>query len=55
MALREIVGIAMGVLVLAGLSVAITRGGNTAKILDAAGNSFAKVINAATLNGEASS
>lgn len=48
LAWREFVGLMTAVLVLAGLSVVIGRGQETALILAAGGNSFAQVINAAT-------
>lgn len=50
MAGRDIFGLLSAIVVLAGLSVAITRGSNTAAILGAAGDSFASVIHAATLS-----
>jgi hypothetical protein len=46
--IREIFGLAAGVLVLAGLTKVVTQGGNVATILTAAGNSFSGVIKAAT-------
>lgn len=49
MAVREIVGIAMALVVLAGVSMAIVNGGQTAKVLGAAGDAFAGSIKAATL------
>ena len=51
MAVKEIVGLASAVLILAGLSMVVTRGTDVANILSATGNSFARVINAATLRG----
>lgn len=49
MNMRDLVGLGTAVLVLAGLSMAITRGGDVAKILEATGNSFSTVVRAATL------
>lgn len=49
MVVREVAGIAIAVLILAGLSVAIINGGDTAKVLSAAGDSFSKIVRAATL------
>lgn len=51
MIVKEIAGIAVAVLVLAGLSVAIVNGGNTANVLNASGSAFSNVIKAATLRG----
>jgi hypothetical protein len=51
MDIREIVGFLTGFLILAGLTVAIVNGGNTANIFTAAGNAFATDIKAATLQG----
>lgn len=51
MDVREIVGVFTAVIVLAGLAVVVTNGGNTAAIFTSAGKSFAGVINAATLRG----
>lgn len=45
----EIVGVLTAIVILAGLSVAIINGGETASILDAAGSNFVKAIQAATL------
>jgi hypothetical protein len=48
---REIISLGAGLLVLAGLSIAIVNGGDTAKILSASTDGFAKLIKAATLKG----
>jgi len=48
MEVREIVGIAMGLLVLAGLSMAIINSGRTAQVADAFSKGFADDIKAAT-------
>jgi hypothetical protein len=53
MDVREIIGLAMGFLVLAGISVAIVNGGNTAAVLAALSNGFANDISAATLQQKA--
>jgi len=45
---REIVGIAMGFLVLAGLSMAIVNAGRTAQVAQAFSSGFADDIKAAT-------
>lgn len=49
MSFREIIGLGTAVLALAGLSVVIVNGGNTARVLSSIGSSFAGVIRAATL------
>lgn len=46
--LRDIVGIAVAIVVLAGVSVAIKNGGNTAAVVNSFGNAFQGTINAAT-------
>lgn len=51
MAPRDILGIFAGVLVLAGLSMVVTNGGQVASIFSAGGEAFSRVINAATLRG----
>ena len=51
MEVREIVGVFVGVLVLAGISVAIVNGGETAGILKAGADGFANVVRVATLRG----
>jgi hypothetical protein len=45
---RDIIGVATAIVVVAGLAVVVARGGETAKVLSAAGHGFAEVINAAT-------
>jgi hypothetical protein len=44
---NELASVAVAVIVLAGLAVSVANGGNTAKILNAAGSSFSNVIKAA--------
>lgn len=46
---RDFLGIGVAVLVLAGLTVAIVNGSNTANIIGQVGQSFSSVIKAATL------
>lgn len=45
----EVVGLGLAIVALAGLSVAIIYGRNTAAVLTAAGSSFSGAIRAATL------
>ncbi len=45
----EIIGLGLAIVALAGLSVAIVYGRNTAAVLNAAGSSFSGAIRAATL------
>ena len=46
---REIISLGAGILVLAGLSMAVIYGNNTASILGASTNGFANLVRAATL------
>jgi hypothetical protein len=48
MEVREVVGIAMGLIVLAGISMAIVNGQRTAAVADAFSKGFADDIKAAT-------
>jgi hypothetical protein len=48
---REIISLGAGLLVLAGLSIAIVNGGQTANILGTGAKGFAELIRAATLKG----
>jgi hypothetical protein len=48
---REIVGLGASIVFLAGISVAIIYGGQTAQILGAGTNGFANMLKAATLRG----
>lgn len=48
MLVKEGVGVMTALIVLAGLAFAIANGGQTAKVLDAAGGSFGGLIRAAT-------
>ncbi len=52
MVVRESIGVLTGVLILAGLAFAISRGSDTANVIKAAGASFAGLVRAATLQGE---
>lgn len=45
----EIIGVAAAMVVLAGFSVAIINGGQTAKVIGSMGNAFTGSIKAATL------
>ena len=45
----ELIGVFAAIVVLAGVSVAIVNGGNTAKIITSFGDAFSKSISAATL------
>lgn len=51
MIIREGIGLLTGVLILAGLAFAISRGKETANVITAAGASFAGLVKAATLQG----
>jgi len=51
MEVREMVGIAMGLLVLAGISMAIVNSGRTAQVAQAFSDGFANDIKAATFQG----
>ena len=49
MEVREIVSVAIAVLVLAGISVAIINGGSTALVIGSVTNGFSGMVKAATL------
>lgn len=51
MVVKDIIGVAVAIVVLAGLSVAIINGGQTASVIKASGDSFAGLISAATHPG----
>jgi hypothetical protein len=51
MEVREIVGVAMGLIVLAGISMAIVNGQRTAAVANAFATGFADDIKAATFQG----
>lgn len=48
---KDVVGVLVAIIVLAGISVAVASGSNTASVLGSAANGFASVIRAATLKG----
>lgn len=52
MSATEIIGLASSIVVLAGVSVAIVNGGNTAKVIGAAGKAFTDALTAATKGGK---
>jgi len=45
---RDLIGLATSIVILAGITYAIAYGSNTARILEAASTGFANVIRAAT-------
>lgn len=45
----ELFGLLGSIVVLAGVSIAVVNGGNTAKVIGAAGSAFTGAIKAATL------
>lgn len=47
----ELIGVFAAIVVLAGVSVVIVNGGDTAKVIGAFGDAFSKSIRAATLKG----
>lgn len=49
MVVKDVAGIAVAIIVLAGISVALTQGTNTAAIIGKIGESFSSVVKAATL------
>ena len=51
MVVKDIVGVAVAIVVLAGLSVAVINGGQTAAVISASGNAFANLIGTATHPG----
>lgn len=51
MEVREIVGLGVGLLVLAGFSMAIVNGGRTAQVANAFTQGFANLISTATFQG----
>lgn len=48
MVVKDAFGLLTGIVILAGLAFAIANGGETAKVMQAAGDSFAGLIRAAT-------
>ncbi len=51
MVVHEIAGVAVAVIVLAGIAVAILNGGNTANVLKASTDGFANVVGTAARGG----
>lgn len=49
--MREVVGVATAIIILAGIAFAIANGKETASVIEAAGSSFGGLIKAATLQG----
>lgn len=49
MEFRDIIGVATAIIVLAGITVAIKNGTDTANIIGKVGDSFSSVVRAATL------
>lgn len=49
MRVSEVIAIPMAIIFLAGITVVIVNGGNTARVLQSAGDSFAGLIRAATM------
>lgn len=47
--MREIVSVAIAILVLAGISVAIINGGNTSLVIGSMTNGFSDMVKSATL------
>lgn len=52
MVMRDIFGIATAIIVLAGVSVAIVNGGDTAKVISSIATGFNSVVRTATLGGK---
>jgi len=53
MIVKESIGLLTGVLILAGIAFAISRGSDTANVIKAAGAAFAGLVNSATLQNGA--
>ncbi|MDE3097001.1 MAG: hypothetical protein KGK07_13515 [Chloroflexota bacterium] len=51
MVIKDVFSIATAIIVLAGLSMAILHGGETARVIEAGTNGFASLIKAATVQG----
>lgn len=52
MNMSEIIGLGGAIVILAGVSVAIVNGGNTAKVIGAAGKAFNDALRTATRGGK---
>lgn len=48
---RDIIGLLSTALIVGGISAAILRGGETSKLINAAGGNFVALVKAATLSG----
>lgn len=48
MVVKDVIGVLVGVLVIAGLAVAVSKNSNTASVLGAGSQGFATIIGAAT-------
>lgn len=51
MVLRDVIGLGVAFVILAGIAFAISRGSDTARIINAMAQGFANTIRAATLQG----
>lgn len=51
MVMRDVIGVFSGIVVLAGIAVALSKQSDTANVISAFGSSFGSVIKAATLQG----
>ena len=49
MVVRDVIGVAVAIVVLAGVAVALQPGSQTAAVVDAAAKGFSNIIRAATL------
>lgn len=52
MAVKEIIGLGVAVIVLAGIAVAILNGGNTSQVIKASTDGFANVVGTAARGGK---
>jgi hypothetical protein len=48
---KDVVGVLVAIVVLAGIAVAVASGSNTANVMSSAADGFSNVIKAATLRG----
>lgn len=49
MMVRDVVGILVAIVAVAGIAVVVQHGGETAKVIDASANGFSNIVRAATL------
>lgn len=49
--IRDVIGVLSLVVIVAGVSAAIVRGDQTAKVIGKSGEAFASIVKAATLQG----